>query len=262
MYNKSNIFKEERALGALFDRFVSQSKPEVIGGRAVIEATDFSYTLEANQYVPTALGILNASREKITAVAMDTISMIAKPVNQLMLDPTWQDQMNSDDSANSNYGYALTGIIPTEATGHEFGSQLRNVVDKLIADRSSRQASFIILRREHITSTVDTPCTYGMNFRIRDDKLDVSVHMRSQDAIKCLVPDIAFAKLAQRLVGVMVQTVGPLAPLSVGTIHFSVDSFHMYGEDQTLADNAWVTWILQEKIISTMYLRSVVKSFI
>lgn len=87
----------------------------------------------------------------------------------------WKNFINNDGSINSNYGQYIFGNM----------NQFDNVINELINDRDSRRASIIILQPYHLLNKdmKEVPCTYSINFRIREDKLNMSVKMRSQDAI-------------------------------------------------------------------------------
>lgn len=74
---------------------------------------------------------------------------------------------------NSNYGYFLF------AQG-----QFKRVVDTLLRDKDSRQAC-IVLNTEGVahSKSKDKICTNAIMFRIRQDRLNMTVQMRSNDVI-------------------------------------------------------------------------------
>lgn len=129
----------------------------------------------------------------------------------------WQDIINADGSINSNYGqYIFAGP-----------KQFDNVIKTLVSDKDSRRASLVILGDEHLLSdTKDVPCTYAMNFRIRNDKLNMSVRMRSQDAIYGMGNDVpAFSFIHE----MMLKSLRRYYPsLECGNYHHTADSFHVY----------------------------------
>lgn len=129
----------------------------------------------------------------------------------------WQSIINADGSINSNYGqYIFAGP-----------KQFDNVVKILAGDKDSRRASMMILNSSHLISdTNDVPCTYSLNFRIREDVLNMTVHMRSQDAIYGMGNDApAFSFIHEMMVNAL-KTYYP--NLEYGTYHHFVDSFHVY----------------------------------
>lgn len=131
---------------------------------------------------------------------------------------TWRDIVNSDGSINSNYGqYVFRPAV----------SQFDNVVDQLKKDPDSRRASITILNSEHLLSdTRDVPCTYSLNFRIRNDRLNMSVHMRSQDAIYGMGNDAPAFSIIQEMV--YASLVENYPQLCLGDYFHVVDSFHVY----------------------------------
>ena len=129
-----------------------------------------------------------------------------------------------DGKLNSNYGYAWF----TQG-GIDF------VVEQLKQDKDSRRASTVIVDRSHLNlREKDVPCTSYINFRIRDnsydrggtDSLNMSVHMRSQDAIFGLGNDApAFSFLQEMVLNLLLPT---YPNLHMGTYHHTSDSFHVY----------------------------------
>ena len=87
----------------------------------------------------------------------------------------WIKMMNEKGEVNSNYGYQWTR-----------GRQLDNVISILNENTNSRQAAIAIYDgKEHSDYEFDTPCTYAVQFTIRQNKeykwLDMCVIMRSND---------------------------------------------------------------------------------
>ena len=74
-------------------------------------------------------------------------------------------------NVNSNYGWQW-----------KRNDQIDYVVDLLKHQPDTRQAAISIYDcKEHDTFTFDTPCTYAVQFTILDNKLNMSVVMRSND---------------------------------------------------------------------------------
>ncbi len=139
-----------------------------------------------------------------------------------------------DGRLNSNYGYAWF----TQG-GYDF------VCAQLVQDKDSRRASTVILERNHLDlRQKDVPCTAYLNFRIRENKLNMSVHMRSQDAVYGMGNDApAFSFLQEMVLNVLKVT---YPELEMGTYHHTSDSFHVYGRhyemlEQLAADDVTFT---------------------
>lgn len=127
----------------------------------------------------------------------------------------WKDLIDNDGGINSNYGQYIFG--------EEMG--FIRAANQLIEDKDSRRASIAIFSNDKAGSS-DTPCTYALNFRIRDDKLNMSVHMRSQDGIYGLGNDApAFSFIHEMMYNYLSNDYTNLA---YGNYHHSVDSFHVY----------------------------------
>jgi thymidylate synthase len=129
----------------------------------------------------------------------------------------WQDIVNEDGSLNSNYGQYVFGKE----------NQFDNVVRILKEDKDSRRACISFLNKEHLFSnTKDVPCTQTINFRIRNDKLNMSVHMRSQDLIYGMANDCpAFSFIHEMMLNVLKQY---YPNLEYGMYHHICDSLHVY----------------------------------
>ena len=129
----------------------------------------------------------------------------------------WKGLVNCDGSINSNYGQYVFG------EQQQF-TEARKVLEN---DRDSRRASIVILADRHMKmETNDVPCTYSINFRIRENKLNMSVHMRSQDAIYGMGNDApAFSFIHE----MMLNTLQRKYPgLEYGEYFHVADSFHVY----------------------------------
>jgi thymidylate synthase len=129
----------------------------------------------------------------------------------------WSGIINTDGSINSNYGQYLFNDI----------NQFDNVINTLKLDKDSRRASMTILDSKHLKSnTKDVPCTYALNFRIRNNLLNMTVHMRSQDAIYGMGNDApAFSFIHEMMLNALKEY---YPELQYGNYHHFVDSFHVY----------------------------------
>lgn len=137
----------------------------------------------------------------------------------------WSGLVNADGSINSNYGQYVFGDT----------NQFDDVVCELRRDRDSRRASIVILNGEHLkSSTKDLPCTYAINFRIRNSALNMTVRMRSQDAVFGMGNDAPTFSFIHEM---MYQTLkATYLDLVMGTYHHSVDSFHVYEKHWSLCE--------------------------
>jgi len=126
----------------------------------------------------------------------------------------WKGLISADGGINSNYGQYIN-------------KQFDNVIDTLKVDKDSRRASIMILSSTHLLSkTPDYPCTYSLNFRIRNNRLNMTVHMRSQDAIFGMGNDAPAFSMVQEMVYVTLRDTYP--ELVMGIYHHFADSLHIY----------------------------------
>ncbi len=129
----------------------------------------------------------------------------------------WKNLVNEDGSINSNYGQYVFG------ERKQFDDAKKFLED----DRDSRRASIVILSGEHLRMvTKDVPCTYSLNFRIRNNRLNMSVHMRSQDGIFGMANDApAFSFIHEMMVCALREK---YPTLEYGAYFHIADSFHVY----------------------------------
>ncbi len=142
----------------------------------------------------------------------------------------WANVQNPDGSFNSNYGQ------------YWFGEQggFWHVVKDLARDKDSRQAVIPMLNSSHMTpETVDKVCTFGVGFRIRDDKLNMSIQMRSSDQIWGLGTDIPTFSVLFRMVYAALKSTYP--ELQFGRLNVTAMSSHIYARHYPM-----VTSILDE----------------
>jgi thymidylate synthase len=84
---------------------------------------------------------------------------------------TWDKMHNGNNIVNSNYGYQWNR-----------NGQLDYVINELKRNSNSRRAILTIYDgKEHIDYKFDTPCTLNISFNIFNNKLNMSVLMRSND---------------------------------------------------------------------------------
>ncbi len=134
--------------------------------------------------------------------------------------PYMRTYENYSDDGRTLYG----------AYGPSFVEQVDSVVDKLLKDSDTRQAVMTFWIKNPKPSK-DIPCTIGAQFMIRDNYLDMTVMMRSQDAWKGLPYDIfSFSMMAQYVKLEMYARMGMYCPL--GKLTIFAGSRHLYNDDR------------------------------
>jgi thymidylate synthase len=200
-------------------RRVSSYPDSFIGSRAgdVREIDDFVFTLTP-EAMDLPLGVGRKINTNLAAaeaiqlcagVGLPTLTeAVAKNVADYVRDP--------DGTVHGNYGGRVS-------------AQIADVVEKLDADPSSRQA-IIQIWDKYVDSPYrqpmpkDIPCTLTLTFRIRDERLLLSVVMRSSDVWLGLPFDVfQFRQLQRTIAHILGYDIGEYC-------HHSV-SMHLYEKD-------------------------------
>ena len=123
----------------------------------------------------------------------------------------WKQMQDEDGNVRSNYGYQWNR-----------NGQLDYVVQELQRDPNSRRAVISLYDgKEHSTYQYDTPCTLAIHFYIEDNKLDMSVMMRSNDLVYGFCNDqYCFSKLQQ----LIAERLG----CEVGIYYHFASNMHIY----------------------------------
>lgn len=123
----------------------------------------------------------------------------------------WSTMMDENGNVNSNYGYQWSR-----------SKQIDKVIDLLKKDPTTRRASISIYDGKEIDLySKDTPCTYAINFHIRDKKLYMQVLMRSNDLVYGFCNDQYCFSSLQELVSEELS-------LPVGTYYHYAANMHIY----------------------------------
>ena len=130
----------------------------------------------------------------------------------------WKDVADREGFINSNYGWCIWS--------KENGDQYNYVKGALNLDSNTRRASAIYTRPSMHTDfnkngMSDFICTYGVDYSIKDGKLDAVVHMRSNDVVFGYKNDRFWQKYVQRMLALDLG-------LDIGDLYWSVSSLHIY----------------------------------
>lgn len=134
----------------------------------------------------------------------------------------WDQIANDDKTVNSAYG----NLIFKEENEHLY-TQWQWALESLIKDKDSRQAILHFNKPSHQRKgNKDFVCTLNGIFQIRDNKLNFTVDMRSNDLILGTATDVAFFCLLQEQ---MYQHLRKHYPnLEMGTYTHISHSLHIY----------------------------------
>jgi thymidylate synthase len=134
----------------------------------------------------------------------------------------WKQLDNGDGTVNSAYG----NLIFKEPLS-DGRNQWQWALDSLIEDKDSRQAILHFNKPSHQwQGNKDFVCTLNGIFQIRDNRLNFTVDMRSNDLILGTATDIAFFCLLQQQMLKHLERYYP--ELKMGTYTHIVHSLHIY----------------------------------
>jgi len=141
----------------------------------------------------------------------------------------WRKIQNEDGTCNSAYGNL---IFRERLNGY---TQWQWALESLLNDKDTRQAVLHFNKPEHQYKGVkDFVCTlYGI-FQIRNNKLNFTVHMRSNDLILGTPTDVAFFCLLQQQMHKFLLKKYP--DLKLGMYTHVVNSIHIYESHFKLAE--------------------------
>jgi len=143
----------------------------------------------------------------------------------------WNQIQNPDGTANSAYGFLLFN----DPNDHGI-SEWEWALESLKKDQDSRQATIQFNKPQHKWwGNKDFVCTLNGIFHIRDNKLDFTIDMRSNDLILGLPMDIPFFTLLQWQ---MLQhlNIDRKIPIEMGKYTHIAHSLHIYERNFELVE--------------------------
>lgn len=127
--------------------------------------------------------------------------------------PIWKNMMDDKGNVRSNYGWQW-----------KRNKQLDKVVNQLKLNKETRQAVISIYDGKEIdTYKNDTPCTYAVQFTILNNKLNMTVLMRSNDLWYGFCNDqFCFSRL-QEMISIELN-------IEIGTYYHFAHNLHIYND--------------------------------
>ena len=127
--------------------------------------------------------------------------------------PIWERMADSDRNVNSNYGYQWNR-----------NDQIHYVVGKLREQPDTRHAAISIYDcKEYAKYRNDTPCTYAVQFTIINNKLCMSVYMRSNDVWYGFCNDQYCFSMLQKMIAERLS-------IDVGWYYHHAHNMHIYND--------------------------------
>jgi thymidylate synthase len=134
----------------------------------------------------------------------------------------WEKIQNKDGTVNSNYGH----LIFRDYNEHHM-NQYQWVVESLKRDKNSRQSFMHFNRDRHqYFKNKDQVCTMYAIFQIRENKLNMTIHMRSNDVIFGFMTDWAFFSILHYYIYLHVKEYHP--EITLGSYTHISNSMHLY----------------------------------
>ena len=128
----------------------------------------------------------------------------------------WKHMADKDGNVNSNYGWQW-----------KRNCQIDYVTSKLKTCKDTRHAAISIYdAKEYANYKHDTPCTYAVQFTILNDKLNMSVYMRSNDLWYGFCNDQYQFSMLQKMVADRLA-------IDVGTYYHHAHNLHLYNDKIT-----------------------------
>jgi len=154
----------------------------------------------------------------------------------------WESIQNEDGTANSAYGDLIF------SKKNKFGlSQYQWVLSSLLNDPNTRQAVMHFNSENHqYPKNKDFVCTMYSNFHIRENKLNMSTYMRSNDAIWGTPTDVAF--FCSLLMQLKSHLSNFYPNLELGKYTHIANSYHIYDRHYELATNMLEHEFVSERI--------------
>ena len=134
----------------------------------------------------------------------------------------WKQLDNGDGTVNSAYGNLIFNELLSDGR-----NQYQWALDSLIEDKDSRQSIIHFNKPSHQwKGNKDFVCTLNGIFQIRDNRLNFTVDMRSNDLVLGTATDVAFFCLLQQQMLKHLRLTYP--DLKMGSYTHIVHSLHIY----------------------------------
>ena len=249
----------EAYLGVLEDVYFKYEYRSAPRGLPVREKTDYTFRVlnPANEPIITKDIERNKVIESYTAKETELYNSCTNEAKDFgKASKFWLSLANPDGTVNSAYGHLIWKKKSHGNKEFEYGSgrggcsmsstnarakSLREykrtpwewAKQSLIADKDTRQAFLRFSLPEHQwVGNKDQTCTMHANFLIREDKLNLSVVMRSNDLVLGLVYDMPwFMSLIDRMVDELKEY---YPSLTKGTYTHTVHSLHIYERNEEM----------------------------
>jgi thymidylate synthase len=227
----------EAYLEVLWDVLTNPDFQSAPRGKAINEKIAYKFVVEKPSSAPIVTRDLarNEVIARYTKAEFDVYSKGSVSVDDFgAISKFWLNLGNPDGTVNSAYGHLI--FFDRSCGNPTFeDSVMRSPWEwarlALLTDKDTRQAIIKFHKRTHLwVGNKDQTCTVYGNFLIRDNRLHLIVHMRSNDVVKGLVYDMPwFCYLMERMRHELSEN--GYHDLQLGDYIHIADSFHVYEPD-------------------------------
>lgn len=154
-----------------------------------------------------------------------------------------KDYSDDGETLNSAYGYRLKQMTFFAHDRYGTGdNQWETAKRTLLSDPDSRRCVLFINlpedeRKADAVGSKDVPCTLSLQFFIRDNRLDLHTHMRSNDVMWGLTYDLFSFTLFQECMMLELKKNEKFKDLKLGYYYHTAGSLHLYEQHFKQADD-------------------------
>lgn len=221
----------------LYNRVLSEGRVEAPRGRRTMALDNVLYVTQPPQHFDEN-PVRNVNPDYVFREFLWFLTGNGFDTRMAKYAPIWKTCIDESGHINSNYGQYL---FEREGMVGFTGAFFRGL-DLLVNDNDSRRCWIPIFQEAHQTDIehTDYPCTTGMGFCIRGNKLCMNVHMRSQDLWWGAANDQPVCYLLQLLAQAYLRHVQDLH-VQIGPITHYIDNLHFYDRHWEQARQALYT---------------------
>lgn len=207
---------------SLYNRVLSEGHVEAPRGRKTIALDNVMYVTEPPQHFDEN-PVRNVNPDYVFREFLWFITGNGRDLRMQKYAPIWKTCIGEDGRINSNYGQYFF----EQDSG--FNGAFFRGLDLIANDVATRRCWLPIFQEYHQTDTEhqDYPCTTGMGFTIRGNRLCMNVHMRSQDMWWGAANDQPVCYLLQLLAQAYLKHVHG-NHFQIGPITHYIDNLHFY----------------------------------
>jgi len=208
-----------------------------VNGSKTIEVTNVSFEIKDPSDLNIKIPERKFNKNYAFAEWLWYLSTARNVVNIEKLAKIWSLIKDENNEVESNYGNLMKPQWPW-------------VLVELVNNPESRRCTFTINDVHHKgASDLDYPCTQSIQFMIRDNKLNMTVNMRSNDVVFGFCNDVFTFCLFQQL---MLSELNHRTDnnYELGTYNHSAASFHVYEKHYQMMNDICSNKNLYEMITS------------